>query len=160
MKHAIIIAVAGGLVLLAVYMMFIGMTQQAVAPSPEVVSVDENDAVTATPLPSLTGSSWTWVETSTNRGDVITPRQPDAFTVTFSDDRVAITTDCNSGSSSYVINDTVFAIGMIAQTKMYCEDSQESDFFRMLQDVTSYHISDDGELILGLKFDSGSMRFR
>jgi len=40
---------------------------------------------------------------------------------------------------------------------MYCENSQESDFTKMLNEIESYSFTSKGELMLGLKFDSGSV---
>jgi hypothetical protein len=43
---------------------------------------------------------------------------------------------------------------------MYCENSQEAEFTKMLGEVESYYFTNRGELVFNLKFDSGSMIFR
>ena len=48
----------------------------------------------------------------------------------------------------------------MAFTKMYCEGSQESDFASLLESAQGYHFTSQGELILDLKFGSGSATFR
>jgi heat shock protein HslJ len=45
-------------------------------------------------------------------------------------------------------------------TRMYCEGSQEQLFSKMLENVSSYLFTDDGQLVLELKYDSGSIRLR
>jgi hypothetical protein len=43
---------------------------------------------------------------------------------------------------------------------MFCEDSQETEFLQMLQTVAGYSFTAKGELILALKFDSGTSVFK
>ena len=45
-------------------------------------------------------------------------------------------------------------------TLRFCEDSQEGEFTNMLSDIESYQFTSKGELVFGLKLDSGSMIFR
>lgn len=44
-------------------------------------------------------------------------------------------------------------------TKMFCEGSQETVFAELITNSSGYHFSNKGELILDLKFDSGSVIF-
>ena len=44
-------------------------------------------------------------------------------------------------------------------TKMYCESSQEDIFTKMLNETQNYFFTSKGQLVLGLKFDSGSVIF-
>lgn len=110
---------------------------------------------------TLTSKTWSWVAALYNDGREILPQDPTAFTLTFgTDGTFNATTDCNNMSGSYTVqNDGQISFGQIAMTKMYCEGSQEGTFSRLLTDTATYHI-ESGELILGLKFDSGSVLFR
>jgi hypothetical protein len=45
-------------------------------------------------------------------------------------------------------------------TKKYCEGSQEGAFSKLLTNSTSYLFTSKGELILEIKFDSGTATFR
>ena len=45
-------------------------------------------------------------------------------------------------------------------TQMFCENSQEKDFTKMLTETDSYMFTSKGELVLILKYDSGSVIFK
>jgi heat shock protein HslJ len=110
---------------------------------------------------SLTSQTWTWVAALYNDGREIIPQDPTAFTINFgTNGTFSATTDCNSMSGSYTVGDAgQISFGPIIMTKMFCEGSQEATFAQLLTDTSTYHIA-SGELILGLKFDSGSVMFR
>lgn len=103
---------------------------------------------------------WVWISTLYNDERKVTPPSGGAFTVAFADATVSIGTDCNTGSASYTTLGETISFGPIAATKKYCEGSQESDFFTMISNTSGYHFTSKGELILDLKFDSGSVVFR
>ena len=106
----------------------------------------------------LQSKTWTWERTIYNNDTVETPNEPEAFTLTFTDDgQVQVTTDCNNMSGSYRVEEHRIEFGQMASTRMYCEGSQEDLFGGMLANVTSYFIDDEGRLILELKYDSGSV---
>jgi len=105
--------------------------------------------------------TWTWVETAYNDDMIVKPIQTEAFTLTFADGRVQGATDCNHFSGAYTVDDRKIQFDdKMAMTKMYCEGSQEAEFVKMLLEVRSYFFTSKGQLILEIKFDSGSMRFR
>jgi heat shock protein HslJ len=109
----------------------------------------------------ITSKTWVWVSALYNDGREVEPEKANAFTATFQKDGTfTATTDCNHLSGSYTTGEGTIAFNNFAFTKMYCEGSQENLFMQLLNDSTQYHISDDGQLILGLKFDSGSVMFR
>ncbi len=116
----------------------------------------------STPPPgaeALVGREWKWVMTQMNDGLELTPRDPDAFTLRFAaDGSMNGTTDCNSFFGQYQVRETELTFGPIGSTKMFCENSQESEFLRYLGEVGSYMIEEDtGRLVLMVKFDSGSI---
>lgn len=105
---------------------------------------------------------WFWVSAQYEDGRQEYPRDPQEFTLTFDEKAktVSIGTDCNSGSSTYTTKDGVITFGPIASTLMFCTESQETEFFQFLENTSGYHFTSRGELILQLKFDSGTVTFR
>jgi len=110
---------------------------------------------------SLGMKSWMWVSALYNDEREIKPTQADAFTLTFKNDGTfSATTDCNSMMGSYSTGENTISFSNIASTKKYCEGSQEKDFLSLLETTSGYHFTSRGELILDLKFDSGSAVFK
>jgi len=110
---------------------------------------------------TLEMNKWVWISTLYNDEREIKPKQAGKFTITFGKDgRFSATTDCNSMSGGYAAYGGTIAFSQIAMTKMFCEGSQETDFINSLQNASSYHFTSKGELILDLKFDSGSVMFK
>jgi heat shock protein HslJ len=105
---------------------------------------------------------WKWIKTAFNDDSVKQPRMPGAFTLTFSDDgRVSGTTDCNSFQGKVTVEKHRMRFDEnMAMTRMFCAGSQETAFMRMLQDVQSFFFTSQGQLIMELKYDSGSMFFK
>lgn len=105
--------------------------------------------------------SWTWVRTLYNNDTELVPKSAQAFSLVFLDNGVVhISTDCNSIRGSYTLVDNQLTFGSMAATKMFCEDSQEQAFSTMLAKTHSYMFTSKGELVLMLKYDSGSAIFR
>ena len=110
---------------------------------------------------TLQMKTWYWVKTVYNDGTVHTPVKPDVFSLTFGDDgNVNVTTDCNNLRGNVVVDENRIQFGQMMSTRMYCEDSQEQLFSKMLDNISSYFFTDRGQLVLEIKFDSGSMIFR
>ena len=110
---------------------------------------------------SLTMKPWTWVESLYNDGRTVKPTGTRPFVVTFVDkERFSATTDCNSVGGLYTAGKGTIAFNSMISTKMFCEGSQEQAFTTMLTNSTGYHFTSKGELVLDLKFDSGSVIFR
>ena len=104
--------------------------------------------------------TWTWVRTASADGREITPRRADRFTLAFSaDGSFAATTDCNNLRGAYTANGDEFSFGAIAATRMFCADSQESDFAGALASARSYSFTARGELVFALE-GGGSLVLR
>jgi heat shock protein HslJ len=104
---------------------------------------------------------WTWVSTLYNDEREIVPTGSKPFTVVFEKDGMfSASTDCNAVGGSYATDGDRISFSQIFSTKMYCEGSQESDFVTMLSNASGYHFTSKGELVLDLKFDSGSVVFK
>lgn len=110
---------------------------------------------------SLTMKDWTWISTLYNDGRSVEPNQSGIFVLAFTDEGTfSARTDCNSMSGSYTASDDSLSFGPVAMTKMFCADSQESEFLQILEGTAGYHFTSRGELVLDLKFDSGTTTFR
>ena len=110
---------------------------------------------------TLDMTTWRWIRTVYNDGTVVTPKKPEAFSLALrKDGTVLIRTDCNTMSGKYQVSGKNIVFKDMATTLMYCEGSQEQVFSSMLGDVQSFFFTSRGELVLELKFDSGSIIFR
>lgn len=147
-KFSIILAL-----ILIVWVIYALSTQKAVPQT--------TDVPTARPVEvSLTSKTWNWVSSTYGDGRVITPNKQGVFTVTFTpENTLSISTDCNHGAGEYTAIDGALEISPIVSTEMACGDSQETLFKTDLQNVSSYHFTEDGRLVLDIKFDSGSIVF-
>lgn len=113
------------------------------------------------PTAALTAKTWHWIEARYEDGRVITPKRAEAFTLAFkADGSFGITTDCNGGGGSYTSQDGTLTLSDMMSTLMFCEGSQEGEYQQLLGNVSGYHFTDAGELILDLKFDSGTILFK
>lgn len=109
----------------------------------------------------LTMKTWIWVSALYNDGTEIVPKKAGAFTVTFADNgKFTATTDCNSMIGSYHANGPEISFSQIASTEMYCEGSQEGDFAKLLEKAQMYLFTSKGELVIDLRYDSGTATFR
>lgn len=110
---------------------------------------------------ALTAKEWLWVSTNYNDDSTVEPSASGTFAANFlTGNRFFAATDCNSGNSSYELGaDNSLEIGPMASTLMACEGSNELEYFQQLQEVQSYFINEEGNLVLLLQFDSGSMIF-
>lgn len=110
---------------------------------------------------TLDMKTWVWQKADYNDGRTVVPTVPDRFTLTFSPaGEVAIGTDCNSVGGEYEVEGGQLVFKNLRSTRMYCEGSEETEFVSLLQNTTGFHFTSRGELILSLKFDSGTVSFR
>ncbi len=110
---------------------------------------------------TLQMKTWYWVKTVYNDDTVHTPVKPDVFSLTFTQDgRLMVTTDCNTMRGSYRVDEHRIQFEQMLSTRMFCEGSQEQQFSKMLEGVNSYFFTNRGQLVLEIKYDSGSMIFR
>lgn len=111
-------------------------------------------------IEKLTSTSWVWQKTVMNDDTTIEPMKSGAFSLTFTaDGNVSGTTDCNNFFGAYTLTDTKIVFGPLASTMMFCENSQESVFTRSLENIDSVFFDTNGNLVLLIKYDSGSILF-
>lgn len=107
---------------------------------------------------SLTGKEWKWVKTVMNNGEKVYPKKVGLFSISFMENGSLYgQTDCNGFFGSFKIQDNQIQVGPLASTRKFCEDSQENIFTNSLQEIISFFINEENQLILELKFDSGSI---
>jgi len=108
---------------------------------------------------SLTQNVWLWVRTEYGDDSVVESSNPNAYTLRFGEDRVAIRADCNTGSAGYVVNGSSISFQPGPITLVACgPDSQDSLFLRDLMQAATFVFAGD-HLVLNLRFDSGNMIF-
>lgn len=106
-------------------------------------------------------NEWRWISALYNDGREIKPNKPEAFKLSFKDDGTfSLSTDCNGVGGEYEAKDGKIIFTQMMSTLMFCEGSQEGEIRKILENVDTYHFTSRGELIFGLKFDSGTVTFR
>lgn len=118
------------------------------------------NAPESAPGADLAGAKWAWIATQTPV-EVITPPDPDRFTLEFGiDGNVAVLADCNRGSGPYAVTQSRrLTLGPLALTRMMCpEGSMDTEFLKELDNVSNYFFRGD-TLYIDQKTDSGTMRF-
>ncbi|QQE64505.1 hypothetical protein GFS31_11860 [Leptolyngbya sp. BL0902] len=111
--------------------------------------------------PSLVGSVWKLQQIQMNDGSQTVPSNPENYTIEFmGDGSVVVQADCNRGRGSFATAaDNRLNITGVATTRMACPaGSADADFLRGLDNANSYFFR-DGQLIVELMYDSGSMIF-
>ena len=109
---------------------------------------------------TLTGVVWQWTEFSDPVQGSLPIDAPEKYTVEFGEDGVvAILADCNSGSGSYVAEEGSIDITVGAVTLALCEESSLSDQFLQYLDAATTYFFDEGDLLMDLPVDSGTLRF-
>jgi heat shock protein HslJ len=111
--------------------------------------------------PVLTGTVWRWTETLMSDDTRFRPTAPERYSLQFLPDGVArVRADCNTGSGRYEMStDRKLTLGRMAVTQAACLPSSLGDaYLRGLANVSGY-LFDGDNLVLMLKYDSGTMRF-
>ena len=109
--------------------------------------------------PSLTGTTWQWVSTTTPVEETAVS-DPTRYTITFNDDgTAAIKADCNNVAATYTTDSSSLTIIPGPTTLAACpEDSQGDQFVSSLSNAAIYFFQ-DGDLYMDMKLDSGTLRF-
>lgn len=155
-KNTMIAVIAIGAVVLAgIYFLAQGNNTENV--NPENNNAENNERVMDN---KLEGKTWVWNATTMNNDEVTSPKELNAFTITFNEDgKFNGTTDCNNYFGEYTLDGNKLTFGGMASTKMYCQDSQENDYTSALSEVDQFMFDANGNLVLNLKLDSGVMIF-
>jgi uncharacterized lipoprotein YbaY/heat shock protein HslJ len=127
---------------------------------PEAEATEESESMTPEETPALTGVVWTWTEFTDAVQGTLPIENPEQYTVEFMDDgTVGIKADCNNGSGSFVAEDAgTIDITVGAVTLALCEPDSLSDQFLQYLDAAAIYSFDEGDLLLDLPVDSGTLR--
>lgn len=110
------------------------------------------------PQAPLKGTEWVWLHTELPGDKILSTPKREKYVLTLTDTTVTSTTDCNTFTAGYVMDGEVISFAPFASTKMFCEDSLESEYSRQLSLATSYSIFGD-RLMINLNRDAGTMIF-
>lgn len=129
--------------------------------TPEVIVGENLDGEADPSRMTLDMTKWRWISAQYEDGRIVKPKTEGVFTLSFDKSgRFSASTDCNSMGGSYEATKTAITFTDMMSTLMYCEGSQEGVFAELLRDTAGYHFTSRGELILSLKYDSGTVTFR
>jgi heat shock protein HslJ len=109
----------------------------------------------------LGGRTWAWQSTQFSDDKRVVAQAPERYTLEFlADGRVQLRADCNRGGTRFEAGaNRSLTFSPAATTKMGCpRGSQDTEFLRELALVSGY-LFVDGDLVLTLRADTGSMRF-
>jgi len=124
------------------------------------VRLAEFQAQTTDEGSEIVGVIWKWVQTLESNDTKRVPDDPGKYTLEFlPDGKVSIQADCNQGSGTYTINGQRISIEILITTLVACPpDSLEQEYIRDLN-ATVIYFTQNGDLYLDLKFDTGTMKF-
>jgi len=125
--------------------------------TPKDISTSNKEKSEPQPKMAMYKTSWLWLNT-TAANKKIEPRQKGKFTIKFDKERLDITTDCNGVSAFYQIENNQIKLSEFISTKMYCVNSQESEFTNMLRLSEKYDLSNNNT-ILKITLTNGSSMF-
>ena len=110
--------------------------------------------------PELTGAVWSWRQTQMNNDEQLVPAKPGDYTLRLeADGTVVVRADCNQSRGTYTVSDNRITIELGPTTLAACPEGSLGDrFIRDLGEANGYFF-DSEDLLIGLKFDSGTMRF-
>lgn len=112
------------------------------------------------PAPSLTGVTWEWHHFSNGRYEMTI--HVDSYSVTFAEDGNYFgRADCNSVRGTFSVTGSSIVINPGPATLVACEPGSLGDAFTdLLLRATAFSFADDGDLLLELPADGGTLRLR
>lgn len=108
----------------------------------------------------MIGPVWQWVHTLCNNDTKTVPPEPNNYTVQFqSNGGVNVKADCNMKGGTYSLKDGKLSINILNSTMAMCREGSLEDLF--VRDLTAGNsiFLMDGDLYIGLKYDTGTMKF-
>ncbi|NJP04792.1 MAG: META domain-containing protein [Chloroflexaceae bacterium] len=116
--------------------------------------------VTGSIDPALLGTIWQW-EQFNNAVEVTDIPIPQQYTLMFQDDgNLSVQADCNQAGGTYIADTGSISITMGFMTMAACPpESKSNDFVDYLGQVVIYSITPEGQLLLEMPVDSGTLVF-
>jgi heat shock protein HslJ len=110
--------------------------------------------------PSLTGVTWQWQGSQYSNDTNATPEDPSLYTIAFADDGTySGQADCNSIRGEYTLEDSSITISPGATTLIECPPGSLGMEFTRDLEAAAIVFFQDGDLLIDLFADSGTMRF-
>ena len=108
----------------------------------------------------LQGTVWQWQGSQYNDESEAVPDDPALYTIEFAEDgTAAIKANCNQVGAEYEMNESSLSIVLGPATLAACPPgSLDAEFLRDLEGAAGYLV-DENELIIDIKFDTGTMQF-
>jgi putative lipoprotein len=132
-------------------------TDEAAAEETEAADSEE----TMSDEPSLTSATWMWTQFTDPVQGELSIEDPSLYAVQFFEDStIGITADCNVGTGTYIADEAgAIDITVGAVTLALCDEESLSDQFLQYLDAAVIYFFDEGDLLLDLPVDSGTLRF-
>ena len=107
-----------------------------------------------------TVTDWHWQGSLYNDDTRVVPPSPEKYTLTLKNDgAVHVRADCNQAGGGYTLEGSALQVHITHSTMAMCEpDSLDGAYLKDLSAVQSWMLH-DGDLVLMLKYDTGTMRF-
>lgn len=124
-----------------------------------VMAQDETPEATDLPEAGLTGVTWQWVHFADGQREmrILSPN----YTITFADEGTFYSrVDCNSMRGTYSVEEGTISITPGPSTLVACPPgSLDREFVDFLSRAAIYSFTDDGDLLIELPIDSGTLTF-
>ena len=103
---------------------------------------------------------WEWQGSVYNNDSEATPDDPSRYTTQFADDgTISIRADCNQVNGRYEESGGSLTITLGPSTKVACPEGSLSDAFLRDLEGAAIYFFDEGDLLVDIKYDTGTMRF-
>lgn len=108
----------------------------------------------------LVGVEWRWVRFVDLLAGAIDISDPALYTVTFDEDGVVhVRADCKEGQGAYMADQAELVVRILRTTEDDCgETSLADEFVDNVNSASRFRVV-DGELVISLRWDTGSMHF-
>lgn len=109
---------------------------------------------------SLTGITWQWQGSTYSNDASATPDDTGTYTITFADDGTYLgQADCNSIRGTYTFEDSSITVSPAASTLIGCPPGSLATGFTHDLEGAAIATFPDGDLLIDLFADAGTMRF-
>jgi heat shock protein HslJ len=110
--------------------------------------------------PKITGTVWQWMQTLINNDTRTVPAKPENYTVRFLENmNIDVKADCNQKGGTYSVDGQKLSIKLTTSRMAACEPGSLEDKFVRDLDAGAVFFFKDGNLYIGLNYDSGTMKF-
>lgn len=108
----------------------------------------------------LLGVEWQWVRFVDPLAGAIDVPHPERYALTFDDEGIIhIRADCKEGQGAYMLDRNELIVRILRTTEDDCgEASLADEFIDNVNSASSFEVV-DGELVVSLRWDTGTMRF-